>query len=210
MRKKVIKKVDPEKMGVIAEHGVKNQHLSKEQWKWLRNVGLRELKDLKNLKRPEEYDPVSARLINTALETFFPVQENSVKEPIHIRCINGIIELIKLPDSCVSGSPAFSWRDNSSRDRRVAFTHKEDPVTVHIELSSNANDTTDISVICNDVSGKQFTIVEVELYRDGRCIESVSATENGAVTIRNVAKGPLQLSIHCSQGNCITLNMKVD
>jgi hypothetical protein len=191
MRKKGTQKIDPEKMGLIAEHGVKNQHLSKEQWKWLRDDGFRELKELKNLKCPEEYDPVPSRLINTALETFFPVQEISTKEPIHIRCINGLIELIRLPDSCISGSPAFSWRDNNSKDRRVAFTHKEDPITAHIELSSNANDTTDISVICSDVSGKQFPSVEVELLRDGRCIESVSANENGPV-------------------NCITLNMKVD
>jgi hypothetical protein len=210
MRKKTLQKIDPEKMGFIAEHGVKKSNLTKQQWKWLGSDGFSDLKELQNLKSPQEYEPLPERLTNTALETFFPIRQDSEDEPLHIQCINGIMELLKVPDTWVSGSPAFSWRSTGCEERRVAFTHKEDPVTAHIELVSNSDSTTDISVICNDPSGQQFPKIDVELLRNGRCIESVSANENGPVTIRNISKGPLQLAIYYSQGNCITLNVRID
>lgn len=212
MNKKTGRRIDPETMGIIAEHGIGKIHLSKEQIAWLNAEGYEELQLLKKMKSAGEYEPLPSKLHNTALEKFFPFQQDAKTEnvPLHIKCINGILELIESPKAWAAGSPAFSYRSVDTIHKPLTFKHVTQKGTAHIELQSRHDDTTDISVRCNDCSGNPLPCIEVELLRSGRCIESVSSSDPGPVTIKSVKKGSMQLCIHTDQGPEIKLDIRVD
>lgn len=212
MNKKANRRIDPETMGIIAENGIGKLRLSKEQIAWLNAEGYKELEILKKVKHPEEYEPLPSKLHQAAVERFFSFQQDAQISPVplHIKCINGILELIELPQTWVIGSPAFSYRSSNDNQKQLTFRHVAQKVTAHIELLSRSSDTTDISVRCNDCSGNPLPCFEVELLRSGRCIESVSSSDPGPITIKNVSKGTMQLCIHTSQGPEIKLDIRVD
>ncbi len=212
MNKKAGRKIDPETMGMIAEIGIGKLRLSKEQIAWLNAEGYKELEILKKVKHPEEYDSLPSKLHYAAVESFFPFQQDAEVSPVplHIKCINGILELIELPQTWVIGSPAFSYRSSDASKKQLTFRHVAKKITAHIELLSRPGDTTDISVRCNDCAGNPLHCFEVELLRSGRCIESVSSSDPGPLTIKNVTKGAMQLCIHNSYGPEIKLDIRVD
>jgi hypothetical protein len=209
MRKKTVKPIDVQRMAIIAEQGIGGIRLSKEETRWLANEGFDELICSQTIDAAKK-EQLPAELFNKALGTFFPPTMDAPESSLHVRLKNGLLGLINLPKTWNPGSIAFAWRSAKDRQHRLAFTHKEDLVTAHIEMVSRADEKTDISVRCNDPSGNPVPAIEIELLRSGRCIESVSADSSGPVTIRNVEKGPMQLCIHCAQGHRITLDMKID
>lgn len=212
MNKKEKNKIDPETIAIIAECGIDKIGLSRDQIAWLSAEGFDELKQVKKLKPASEYEPLPSYLHNKALDTFFPFQQTAEigDVPLHIKFQHGILELIGYPKTWTTGSPAFSWRDTDLSQRQLTFKHIEQKVTTHIELLSRHDDTTDISVRCNDSSGNQLPCIEVELLRSGRCIESISSSDIGPVTIKNVKKGSMQLCVHTAEGQEIKLDIRVD
>lgn len=212
MNKKTKRKIDPETMAIIAEHGIDKIHLSKDQINWLSSEGFEELRQLRQLKPAEKYEPLPSKLHNTALDKYFPFQQDNQTSnvPLHLKCVNGILEIIQSPKSWTTGSSAFSWRSSDISQRQLTFKHVDKKVIAHIELLSHQDDTTDISVRCNDCLGNPLPCMEIELLRSGRCIESVSSNETGPVTIKNVKKGSMQLCIHTAQGSEIKLDIRVD
>ena len=203
------KPISPEKLGQLAEKGVGNVHLSKDEWTWLNNEGYTAIEQLKLIKQ-SEMKPLPEHLLNQALDSFFTPSTTPAPLPLHVRCINGILELIELPTTWNSGSPAFSWRSEKTDEKRLSFHHTEQQVTAHIEMQAHMDETTDISVRCFDPKGAPVSVMEIELLRGGRCEESISSSESGPLTINNVKKGPMQLCIHAAKSTCITIDIRVD
>lgn len=202
------KPISPEKLGKIAEKGVKSVHLSKDEWIWLNNEGYAAIEQLKKIEQSEMKLP--DHLLNRAVDSFFAISSSPASLPLHVRLINGILELIELPTTWNSGSPAFSWRSEKTDEKRLSFHHTEQHVTAHIEMQAHMDETTDISVRCFDPTGTPVSVMEVELLRGGRCEESISSSESGPLTINNVKKGPMQLCIHAAENTCINIDIRVD
>lgn len=202
------KRIPPQKMGRISEQGTCKPPLSKAEWRWLNEEGYEELKQLMLLNRSPMH-PLPDRLEKRAANRFFPLQALS-PAPLHIRCAQGLLELLERPLDWKTGSEAFAWRNDFENKRRLTLKHTHEKITAHIELVSHSDDSTDITVRCNDPSGKPVETMDIELMKNGRCIESVNASAGGTVNIRNIAAGSMQLRIYSSLGTCITLDLRVD
>ena len=192
--------ISPERMAVLAEQGLKAAKLTKEEKQYLLNGGLRELYDIYDFSK-QTIPPLESEVVNAIMNRVFG-------EKLWIRITKKIIEKISLPEGWYTGSPAFAHRGMKAKN--ISFHKKVEKLIVHLEIVQNDGRLAEIHVRLTDNEGNYLSSIEAELFKGGRCIETISTLKNNTITFSSLEMDDYILRISDSKDEITSIAIKIE
>jgi len=202
-RKKYKKQeISPERMAILAEQGLKAVKLTKEEKQYLLNGGLKELYDIYDFAE-KTIPPLESEAVNAIMNRFFCEHPK-----LWIRITKKIIDKVSLPEDWYMGSPAFAHRGMKAKN--ISFHKKVEKLIVHLEIVQNDGRLAEIHVRLTDNEGNYLSSIEAELFKGGRCIETISTLKNNTITFSSLEMDDYILRISDSKDEITSIAIKIE
>lgn len=201
--------ISTEKMAILAEKGLKAAKLTKEEKQYLLRGGLKELYNIRDFTE-QTIPPLESEAVEAIMNRFFPEQpiEQPIQPILWIRMSQKIIEIVMLPDDWDTGSPAFAHRGKEGKS--ISFHKNVGKITVHLKILRGDERLADIHARLTDNGGKSLSSFEAEIFKGGKCIETVSNVKHNMITFFSLEMGDYVLRISDLKGEITSIAIKLE
>jgi len=209
-RNRESKPVDAEKMALLAQKGPHAVRLSKREYDYLfHEGGLDEIDAIRRvLDQPRE--PLDEQL---ARRIVHELPDAPQRHPtLSIRLLEQVKASIEsLSPGLVPGSPAFAFRGEQQRDADTVCVHRRvGNRTVHLRIRCTEPDSIDIDIKVRDSHDRHAGMLEVSLYRNGSCVDSISSSHDDHLTLRRIRPGDYTLHVSDAEAEITIFNLRLE
>ena len=203
-------KLTPEIVGLIAEKGIRSLKCKAGITRALLDGGLDEVYAVKKMKTAVIAAP-GLQEVESLVARYFPFI-NKAKEyqpSLWLKLKTLGSETVDAFDGWLVGSPVFAYR-SSGNHQSVSFHKDLGRKSVHLEVIRRDERLADLRVSLTDDSNREQTTFEVELIKDGKCVESVSLKTAAVASISSIEIGDYELRLSDNKGELTSLRIRME
>ena len=203
-------KLTPEIVGLIAENGICSLKRKAAITRALLDGGLDEVNAVKKMKTAIIAGP-GLQEVESLVARYFPFIDKAKEcQPslwLKLKTLGS--ETVDIFDGWLAGSPAFAYR-SSENHQSVSFHKELGRKSVHLEVIRRDERLADLRVSLIDNSSRDQTTFEVELIKDGNCLESVSMKTASVASISSIETGDYELRLSDNKGELTSLRIRME
>lgn len=199
-KKEKQRKILPEKMAILAEQGLKAAKLTKQEKITLLRDGLQELYELFDFTG-QSIPPLEPEAVDAIMRKFFTPK-------LRMRICKKNIEVVEAPARWLMGGPAFAHRGRDIEG--VSFNRRVGKLTIHLNIKSRDERLADIRIRITDDSGKGRSSFEVKLFKEEKCVETLSSAINTTVSLFALERGDYLLRVYDKKGEIVSVPLKIE